>query len=208
MAPELEERSTSAPVEATPETTPGEAPGKIEAAQAEITEAEADLQKAQTLVSDLLEKAKRGEKVTAAKLAEARAEVDLSEMILQGRCLRIEELKEDNRLQRIQNLESALLSLAGDTSCESAESKMCAALRSYVAAVHQRDAKQGELLNRAGDPTLAPLPDNFDINGTRVAVNHIVLQKTRYQTAISQAVNAAISEFYPRALVRIDTPID
>jgi capsule polysaccharide export protein KpsE/RkpR len=189
-------------------SAPGEVGGEAEAAQAELIEAQTDLQQAETLVSQLLEKAKNGEKVTAAQLAEARAEVDLADMILQGRRLRIGEINEVARLKRVAELEAELASLAGDTSRETTEKTMRAALRSYVEAVHNRDEKRAELLNLAGNPALSPLPESIDVNGAQISFDGIVLRSTRYQTAISQAVAAAISEFYPRALIRLDTPND
>jgi N-acetylmuramoyl-L-alanine amidase len=179
-----------------------------EAAQAQLREAEANQQKAELLVAQLLGRAKNGETVTASELAQARAEVDLAVMVAQGRRLRIGEINETARLKRVEELGAELSALAGDTSCEDAESKMRAAIGSYVETVHQRDAKQAQLLNIASDPALSPLPESIAVNGAQIVIDSVVLRSTRYQTAISQAVAAAIKEFYPRAMIRLDTPND
>lgn len=177
------------------------------AAQA-LEAAENDVKDAQALVTQLLERAKSGEKVTAQELAAARAEVDLAEMIRDGRRLRIAEIEEEGRQERVEALAAGLADLAADTSREVAEKKMRAAIRSYVEAATAYDHRQMELFHLAGSTALAPLPDNISVDGSKVVFNNIVLRNTRFQTAISQAAAAAISEFHPRLPMRLDTPID
>lgn len=183
-------------------------PTEIQPETDELTEARANVEAAQAQIDELHRKAQENEPVTSAMLREANDELDLMKLILKGAEARSVQNREAERLERISEISIDLAALATDRTVEKAEAKMLDALRGYMGAVHAFDLRQAETNRAISDPALAPLPDSISLDGARIHFEGAEIRRARFQTTISKAAKAAISELYPRAVVSLDTPND
>jgi multidrug efflux pump subunit AcrA (membrane-fusion protein) len=132
------------------------------------------------------------------KLAAALEEQRLAQLRAEAAAAVAEEDAEAERQREIAQFTAALPEKLSTAAIEKAEQKMVAAIESYVAAVHQRDLAFSEAGYFVAQHDCGRVkPDSLEAVGQRY-------RGVDVQQGVYNAFAAAMRQYYPRAMFRLD----